>query len=94
MRWRKSPLPKDWPQRRAARLALDGGQCTATLSDGTRCPHPATDVHHLDPNDHRIHMLRSRCDWHHKRETSKQANAAQHRRSTRFPQERHPGLKE
>jgi 5-methylcytosine-specific restriction enzyme A len=90
---RRQHLPPDWEARRKRVLERDGYRCTAILSDGTRCTRPATDVHHTgDRHDHREEMLASACEWHHRRETSAQGNAARSRMTQKRPPERHPGL--
>lgn len=93
MSWRTSPLPKDWPRRRLRALERDGHRCTV-VTEGKRCTAKASDVHHIgDPTDHRLENLGSICAWHHKKETSAQANRARKRLTQKHPTERHPGIK-
>lgn len=93
MGWRAVPLPPDWPQIRKRVLERDGHQCRA-VTNGVRCTHEATDVHHTrGADDHSDDGLVSLCAWHHKRETSAQARAARGPRPTiKRPAEKHPGL--
>jgi hypothetical protein len=99
---RRAQLPRDWAQRRQARLELDGFRCTAyTEFPSTeqvrvaRCDQRATDVHHaVDRDDHRIQSLRSLCAEHHKLETQREAQQAQGRGVARLrPRSKHPGMK-
>lgn len=94
--WRTQPLPDNWDQIRAGRLALDGYRCTFP-----QCPMPADEVDHIgEAGDHRIEMLRSLCHGHHKAKSSGQGGAAwgeirRRMAAARFrPQERHPGLRQ
>lgn len=91
MAWRSTPLPKDWPRIRA-RIRERDPYCVECLKHGRRTP--TTDVHHLgDRDDHRDEMLEGVCDWHHKRLTSAQANAARKPVRQRRDAEKHPGLR-
>jgi 5-methylcytosine-specific restriction protein A len=94
---RTVPLPGNWPQIRADRLAIDGYRCTHTRSDtGLRCTARATDADHIgNPSDHRIEMLRSKCGWHHRQKTSRDAghaSAQAARTRAAAAQPVHPGL--
>jgi 5-methylcytosine-specific restriction protein A len=89
---RKAELPPDWAAIRARILARDGRQCTER-DEGVRCVQAATDVDHIgDKHDHRDENLRALCDWHHKKRSSAQGNAARVRIPERRRPERHPGL--
>lgn len=91
---RTTPLPPNWRQLRATILNRDGHQCTAIRGDtGQRCEAKATDVDHIgDPSDHRPHMLRSLCAYHHRRVTGAQGGTAI-RAKTNHPAPKHPGLR-
>lgn len=39
----------EYRRARRAAFARSGGQCEAILPDGTRCPQPALEAHHLTP---------------------------------------------
>lgn len=85
-------LPKDWKKIRARILARDGHRCTWT-TEGKRCPEVATEVDHvLGRDNHDDTNLRSLCEWHHKRRTSAQGNAARKRVTQAYPKEKHPGV--
>lgn len=89
---RRDELPPDWPQRRARILNREGHRCTATMSDGSRCTWPASDVDHIKPgNDHSDTNLRAICSWHHQRKSSAEGNAARLRPTQARPGELHPG---
>ena len=90
---RKAELPPDWASVIRPRiLARDGHQCTE-LDDGVRCTYRASDVDHIgDKHDHRDENLRALCDWHHKKRSSAQGNAARRRIPERRRPEKHPGL--
>jgi 5-methylcytosine-specific restriction enzyme A len=91
---RTAPLPKDWASIRRGVLRRDAHRCTAILADGTRCKERATEVHHLgSPSDHRPEMLTAICEWHHKKETARQANANKKRITQRRQAEPHPGIR-
>lgn len=101
MAWEKN-RPNHVPTRvRDACLARDGNRCTAALRDGTRCPATANlEAAHLTrwiPGEHTtVDMVRTRCSWHHNRETQAEAateRAKRPRPSARMPRESHPGLK-
>lgn len=93
---RTSPLPKDWPQRRARVLARDSYACRWLISyDGTRCGRHATDVDHIgDPNNHDDDNLQSLCPGHHRVKSSRQGGkaAAVKRPRRNRPPEPHPGV--
>lgn len=94
---RSVPLPADWPQLRATRLAMDGYRCTHIRADtGLRCVARATDADHIgDARDHRLDMLRSKCGWHHRQKTSRDAGHASARAArarAAAAQPVHPGL--
>jgi 5-methylcytosine-specific restriction endonuclease McrA len=87
--WRHAPLPPDWPKIRARVLARDRYLCRLVLPG---CKRRATEVHHLDPNDHRDEMLVSACDPCHATETGR-ANAHRlFRAPRRRAPEPHPGM--
>lgn len=107
---RSSPLPPDWPQIRKLVLQRDRGVCLWGLLPGEteldgiapgECLILAREVDHMGAAwDHDPSKLRSICSDHHKRRTSRQANAARsaklalqngHFRSR--PSRRHPGLR-
>ncbi len=56
----------------------------------------ATDVDHIgDPSDHRVSVLRSKCGWHHRQKTSRDAGVQSGvvRRALRdAAKPSHPGL--
>lgn len=90
---RRAQLPPDWASRiRPMVLERDGQQC-AIYDDGVRCTYRATDVDHIgDKNDHSPQNLRAICDWHHKKRSSAQGNAARKRIPEKRRPEPHPGL--
>jgi 5-methylcytosine-specific restriction enzyme A len=98
MAWAKGSsrnLPPDWKTRTVPRiLKRDGRQCTARLSDGTRCPQTTKlQVDHIGSrDDHHDGNLRTLCEWHHDRKTAAQGNKARKRVTQARPAERHPGL--
>jgi 5-methylcytosine-specific restriction protein A len=47
---RSARLPGNWATLRAAVLRRDNHQCTR-LTNGQRCPHPATEVDHIRAGD-------------------------------------------
>lgn len=95
MGWRTVPLPPDWEARRQRRFKADGYRCTTILANGKRCHGDGTlECDHIGaPDDHRHESLTTRCGWCHGQRTSAQANAARERKTTRFPKEKHPGVK-
>ncbi|MEU6633805.1 HNH endonuclease signature motif containing protein [Streptomyces parvus] len=53
------------------------GVCQASLSDGSRCNAPGTDVDHIRPgNDHSMTNLQLLCSWCHRQKTQAEATAA------------------
>lgn len=89
---RRTTLPKDWPAIRAAVLTRDGHRCT-WITDGHRCPQPATDVDHRDRNggDEKAN-LRSLCTPHHSKKSSAEGNTTRWQVRQARPAEKHPGL--
>jgi hypothetical protein len=85
---RRSPLPINWPSIRRGVLGRDGHRCTWEDPTRGRCTAQATEVDHLQRDDHRMHMLRSLCHHHHVMVTAKQAAAGRHKRER--PIEQHP----
>lgn len=95
-RWRgsnrRSRLPAEWPAIRALILERDGHRCRHIIPGYGRCPHPATDVDHVDRgDDHEPENLRAVCAGHHKIKSAQEGRAAQKRATPRA--ERHPGLR-
>lgn len=91
---RRAQLPSNWRTLRRAVLERDGWRCT-WLTAGRRCRNVATEVDHLVPSDHRMHMLRSLCPGHHKLVTQRQSAEAQGRTIMgRHPADPHPGTKD
>lgn len=96
---RRDSLPSNWPSIRSRIIRRDGGQCTAFMREGHRCPErTGLEVHHLGAeDDHRDECLTTLCHWHHARETAEQAakarakNRAQIRKRFRT-QEVHPAF--
>lgn len=90
---RRAELPPNWDTDIRPRiLARDGYRCT-WRTNYKRCRATATDVDHIKRgNDHSDANLRSLCDWHHKRKSSAEGNAARQRWSIKRPAEKHPGL--
>jgi hypothetical protein len=89
---RRARLPANWATLRLRVLRRDGWRCVARMSDGTRCPEPATDVDHKVPgDDHRPGNLQALCRWHHARKSSAEGNAA--RPSRRREPEAHPAFR-
>lgn len=89
---RTVPLPPGWWRIRKQVLQRDGGVCQHVRADtGLICGAPATDVDHMgEPDDHRLHMLRALCRFHHSRVTGSQGGRAVRRGKK---QVWHPGLK-
>ncbi len=88
---RRAELPPDWPQRRARILHRDAHRCTATMSDGSRCTWPATDVDHIEQgNDHSDTALTSLCRWHHQQKSSSEGAAARKAQGGYLTQRRSP----
>lgn len=93
---RKSRLPSDWAQRRAAVFKRAGGQCEAPSRDGKRCWRRATDCDHVVAGDnHELSNLRALCKKHHAAKSSAEGVAARTAKPTskRPPAEQHPGLR-
>jgi 5-methylcytosine-specific restriction protein A len=92
---RKSRLPADWQQLRAAVRERSGGRCEVIKRNGKRCYDAATDCDHIIPgDDHSLANLRDICTWHHRRKSSREGNEAQAalRAMLRHPVEQHPGV--
>jgi 5-methylcytosine-specific restriction endonuclease McrA len=95
---RRARLPKDWARLRRRVIRRDGGQCTATYSDGQRCAQPGTDVDHVVPDSlggsDELDNLALLCAWHHARKSSSEGGraAALKRVKTDRPRESHPAL--
>jgi 5-methylcytosine-specific restriction protein A len=91
---RASRLPGNWGTIRLRVLRRDGWRCKATLSDGTRCPEPGTEVDHMQRgDDHSLANLQALCSWHHAKKSSAEGRAAQAPRPSRYRKaEAHPGL--
>lgn len=91
---RMSELPSNWDQIRRDVFERDGWQCTWKLSDGRRCPEPATDCDHIgDRLDHSKSNLRALCGPHHDLRTSIQGRAAwaKKKAAAKLPSDEHPG---
>lgn len=88
---RTSPLPPNWASIRRAVLERDGHRCMAMRGDtGERCDWPANQVDHMDePDDHRLHMLQSLCEYHHARKTAAQGGRARPKKA----EPKHPGYR-
>lgn len=96
---RRSHLPSNWRALREQRFRMDGYRCTAIdPNTDERCPEPAEECDHIGRrDDHRIHMLRSLCSWHHGQKTGRQgaaaSNAARRSHHKKFRRtDDHPGL--
>lgn len=95
MSWRVSPLPADWPERRAYVLRRDRCMCQWLMPSGHICGQYADQVDHIGSHDyHGYDNLRALCRWHHARRTSAQGNAARRRLTQRHKPEPHPGVTE
>lgn len=89
---RTAPLPPDWDSYiRPTVLKRDGYRCVKTRGDtDERCDWPATDVDHMgEPDDHRLHMLQSLCEYHHARKTAAQGGRARPKKA----EPKHPGYR-
>ena len=95
-------LPPNWPaivravKARAKRTSPRRiEQCEAFLPrSGHRCPDRGVDVDHIgDKDDHRLHMLRLKCEHHHDKKTAGQGHAAwaAKKAKAKRPDEEHPG---
>lgn len=74
---RKSRLPDDWPLLRQIVIERAGGRCEVVKRNGKRCWDKGTDVDHkVAGDDHSIQNLQLICEWHHKRKSSREGNAA------------------
>src|SRR5690625_3078784 len=74
---RRSQLPSDWSTIRKRIKTRANGQCEQ-LIDGTRCPNPGTDCHHVgEPDDHRDESLQWLCRDCHNVETAKEQRREQ-----------------
>ena len=91
---RRSRLPPNWPELRAAAFKRDGWRCTV-VEAGRRCVVLATDCDHVVPNDdHSLLNLTSLCSGHHANKSSREGNAAKAARKAAIlrPREQHPGM--
>lgn len=75
---RRRFLPKDWDRLRAQRFEMDGHRCTFRDPDTReRCSAEAEECDHIGARtDHRLHMLRSLCSYHHAKKSSSEGRAA------------------
>lgn len=78
---RKEHLPPDWEKRRRQRLAIDDNRCTGRIyveGRWARCEAPAVDVDHINGRDnHDVYKdLRSLCEWHHDKKSSREGAKA------------------
>ncbi|ROQ27118.1 HNH endonuclease [Streptomyces sp. PanSC19] len=95
---RRQRLPKNWASLRRRVIRRDGGQCTATYSDGRRCEQPGTDVDHIVPDSlggsDALENLALLCTWHHARKSSAEGGraAAATRVVTARPHQSHPAF--
>lgn len=95
---RRSDLPKDWPKLRAQCFKRDGGRCTASMLDRSRCPAAATDCDHVRPgDDHRLENLTALCGAHHQAKSSGEGGEAYKAKRRAIERklrrtETHPGL--
>lgn len=88
--WRRSPLPNDWPRRRARILKRDE-RCRLALPG---CTIVSTEVDHIDQHDdHTDANLRGVCSSCHHQHTEQQRQDAIAKRSRKRPTKPHPGLK-
>lgn len=86
---RAARLPPNWRTLRLRVLRRDGWRCVARMSDGTRCPEPATEVDHKTPgDDHSPSNLQALCGWHHARKSAREGAAAS--RAKLAPRNREP----
>jgi hypothetical protein len=84
---------------RNACLTRDGNQCTATMTNGRRCPETtnleADHIHGWQAGEKlTTDMLQTLCKWHHNKKTQRQAAAARKAKQppTRRRTQKHPGL--
>ena len=90
---RRSRLPHNWSQLRQQTEFRAGGQCEASLLDGTRCPDQGTDCDHIVAgDDHSLSNLQWLCRWHHRKKTAAEGNRRVYRVSEKHPPETHPGM--
>ena len=74
---RKHQLPPNWQDLRKQAKARANNICEH-ITDGERCTREGRELHHTGHNeDHRLEVLEWICVQCHKRETWKQARAAQ-----------------
>ena len=88
---RRTQLPLGWARLRADVLTRDQHTCRLRHRG---CTITATEVHHLDPDDHDPSRLVSACAPCHAIETRRQSASALRARAAlgRMPAEPHPGL--
>lgn len=94
---RAARLPKGWARIRRRIIRRDGGQCTASYSDGRRCEQPGTEVDHIKPgDDHTDANLRLLCRWCHQHKSSSEGGTAAALTRVRIqrPPTTHPALEE
>lgn len=92
---RRRRLPANWAAIRQQVIERDGGQCTATLDDGTRCTNRGSEVDHIRAmtDDHTLAALQLLCRWHHYRKSSREGNMSNRVRvRERRDAEPHPGI--
>jgi len=109
MPWETSRRRKDppgWSKIRTAVLTRANGMCEHTHleespqgSTTLRCTYPAQDVDHIvnvaNGGSNSLDNLQALCDWHHKRKTQTEAQAARKAKgiqTERRATPRHPGL--
>lgn len=96
---RRDRLPPEWPKLRKRILKRDGHQCQTEMSNENICGRRATQVDHIRPgDDHREENLEAICEWHHKKKSSREGNAARRQRQRQKQDqfrvvEDHPGWK-
>lgn len=79
---RSSRLPSDWRDRRKLTRDRAGGQCEATLTNGTRCPSPGIECDHIIRGDnHDLTNLAWLCSRHHMVKTQREAAEARRTRT-------------
>lgn len=89
---RYAPLPRGWYKTRLRILKRDGHRCTWIRQDsiGGRCPEPANQVDHIDPNGGEDDSnLRALCGYHHQIKSSSEGGRAVHKQRKDKP--KHPG---
>lgn len=98
MAWKNTTKHVPEPLRRAV-LARDGNQCTALMTDGSRCPMTTNlEADHInrwrEGETLTVNMLQTLCRWHHRQKTEAEARAAREAiRKQYAPRKRkHPGL--